>query len=155
MRVFDFGNILENRTMQPGCGPTQGVLEKAEGVLDVKAPQIGAPASLEIRFAGPGPKEPQHLLCLGGGLGQVLDLDADDGATNWARSRTLRVRNARPRAGNGCTHDLRLSDEPTVVTVVSPDGGSAFDAGHCSSTLTHDNRYVKMIARIRSDIWKL
>ena len=54
-------------------------------MLDVEAPQIGAPASVEVRLARPGPKEPQRLLRPRGRLGQVLDVDADDAAAHDGR----------------------------------------------------------------------
>ena len=65
-------------------GPAEGVLGEPEGVFDVEAAQVGAPAQIEVGSAGSGPPQPQRLFGSGGRFGQVLDVDTDDGAVqDW------------------------------------------------------------------------
>mgnify|MGYP001826870116 CR=1 FL=1 len=62
------------------CGPAEGVLGEAEGVLDVEPAEVGAPASVEVGFVVSGPPQPQRFGGPGGGFGEVFDLDADNAA---------------------------------------------------------------------------
>src|SRR5680860_631573 len=48
-------------------------------------PQIRPEAHVEVGDAGSGPPQPQGLLGPGGGLGEVFDLDPDDGAPDDGR----------------------------------------------------------------------
>jgi hypothetical protein len=61
-------------------GPTQGLLEQPERVLDVEATQECLPAAVDIRRCGVhvGPPQPDRFRVTT--AGQVTDLQPDDGA---------------------------------------------------------------------------
>jgi hypothetical protein len=42
-------------------GPSQSLFEEPNGMLQIKAPDVGSPQKLEIRFSGTIPPQPQLL----------------------------------------------------------------------------------------------
>jgi hypothetical protein len=67
------------RGAELGRGPAEG---PSKCMLDVEAQQVGAEPAFKIHLAASGPAQPQRLLRAATGLGQVLDVEADDGAAH-------------------------------------------------------------------------
>ena len=65
----------------PRGGPAEGLLGKADGVLQVEPANVGPPGQVQVEFTRTGPPQPQHLGRTGPG-GDPLDLDAEDGAAH-------------------------------------------------------------------------
>ncbi|MEZ5383493.1 MAG: hypothetical protein R2754_17060 [Microthrixaceae bacterium] len=63
------------------CGPPEGVLDEPEGVFDVEAAEVGAGCKADVDGVGACRPEPQGVAVVGAGVfGEVVDVDADDGA---------------------------------------------------------------------------
>ena len=60
---------------------TYSLLAEAQCVLQVEAPDVGAPELVQVRRAGSGPPQPEHLRWVRPSR-QAADLDQDDGAAH-------------------------------------------------------------------------
>jgi hypothetical protein len=59
---------------QLGCGPSEGLLEQAERVLDVESAQECLPAAVDVCLGGVGSGSPQPDWFRVAAAGQVVDL---------------------------------------------------------------------------------